>query len=491
VLVVLGSRRCGVSRDATPSPGSATANGTATRSQRAIGHYRIVAEKGTGAFGTVYFADDSRTGRPVAIRLLPRGMTDSAAVAATLRRRARSVIEASQTHPALIRVLEYGNTDDGQVFAVMERAEGRRLSDVLADSSPDVTATLQLAIELGGPLETLHNQGLVHAAVRPDNFVITEHDGVKLLDVELVALRDVPALHRSIVEGSPAAYLAPEQIEGQPASEKSDVYAFGVLLYQMLAGVPPFEASGGEAFVDDPQEAPRLLSQRGLAVPVSAEAALVEALDKVPERRPFMQKVLNQLATDKSASRGGWKRIAVPAAGLIAAVFIGVPVLWSLLVPRPEAHISPFPAAVKSPPIIPAGASGPSTSLPPTVETVPATLELPPRPSAPAPRLPSAGPSITPPSVAIKAIVPPIAGNPAVTPWRPIAPPTARTTAPAEPRIERQAPQPVPLAASVSAPAPAPALPVVARDHDDGDPRAIIDWLLNQRGGSGEPDGSR
>ena len=474
-----------MSRDATPSPGSATANGTATSVHRTIGHYRIGSEKGTGAFGTVYFAEDSRTGRPVAIRLLPRGMTDPAAVAATLRRRARTVIEASQTHPALVGVLEYGATEDGQVFAVMERAEGRRLSDVLADDpTPDVAATLQLALELGGPLETLHNQGLVHAAVRPDNFVITEHAGVKLLDVELVALRDVPALQWLVVEGSPAAYLAPEQIEGQPASEKGDVYAFGVLLYQMLAG-------GEEAFVNDQHEIPRLLSQRGVAVPATVEAALAEALDRVPERRPFMQKVLNQIATNRSASRGRWRRIAVPVAGLIAAAFIGMPVFWSLLAPRPAAHVTPFPAAVSSRPIIPVEASRSSTALQPTVETVAATLELPARPSTPAPSMPSARPSITPPPPAIPVIVPTHAGNPPVTPWRPIAPPTARPSTPPAPRIEREGPQPVPPAATMAAPAPAPALPVAVRDHEDSDPRAIVDWLLNQRGGGGEPDGSR
>jgi serine/threonine protein kinase len=287
-----------------------------------------------------------------------------------------------------------------------------------------------------------------------------------------------------VVEGSPAAYLAPEQIEGQPASEKGDVYAFGVLLYQMLAG-------GEEAFVNDQHEIPRLLSQRGVAVPATVEAALAEALDRVPERRPFMQRVLNQIATNRSASRGRWRRIAVPVAGLIAAVFIGMPVFWSLLAPRPAAHVTPFPAAVSSLPIIPAEAATPSISLQPTVETVPAALELPARPSVPAPSMPSARPSIAPPPLAVPAIVPTIAGNPPVTPWRPIAPPTARPSAPPAPRIEREAPQPVPPAATLAAPAPAPPLPVAVRDHEDSDPRAIIDWLLNRRGGGGEPDGSR
>src|SRR5262245_19886782 len=90
-------------------------------------------EKGSGAFGTVYFAEDFRTGQPVAIRVLPREVTDAPTVAETIQRRAHTVIEASQAHPALVRVLEYGDTDDGHIFPVMERAEGRLLSEVLAE----------------------------------------------------------------------------------------------------------------------------------------------------------------------------------------------------------------------------------------------------------------------------------------------------------------------------------------------------------------------
>jgi serine/threonine protein kinase len=483
------------------SPGPVAANGTAANRHRSIGSYRIVAEKGAGRFGAVYLAEDTRTGRPVAVRLLPRAFADAPTVAETLRRRARTVMEASQTHPALIGVLEYGSTDDGQLFAVMERAEGGRFGDVLAGHRPlDVPAILQRAIEIGGPLETLHNQGLVHAAVRPDNFVIAEDDSVRLLDVELVAIRDVPALQPLVVESSPAVYLAPEQIEGQPASEKSDVYAFGVLLYQMLGGVPPFEGERREeAFDKHRQDTPPPLSQQGLVVPASVEAALVEALDKVPERRPFMQKILNQIATNptsRSTSPGRWKRVAVPMAGLVATVFVGAPVVWSLLA-RPVTLRPPVLRTPVSAPIVPVQA--PATSilpLPPAAEvSLPATLELPARPPTTATRVPSTWPSIPPPA-ARPAPARPADDNPPVTPWRPIAPPPSappvvRAPAPPEPRVERDVPRVVPPPLTAPASVPASAIPVATRDHDDGDPRAIIDWLLNKRGGGGEPDAAR
>src|SRR4029450_8070289 len=171
------------------SPAVARANGLSGAAPGQIGQYRVIAEKCAGAFGTVYHAEDSRTGQPVAIRVLPPEVTDTATVPETIRRRSRTVIEASQAHPSLTGVLEYGSTEDGHVFAVMERVEGRRVRDVLAEPHPievgarrppgrgpawpgrgagggprlsaglaephriEVAAAVQRAIEFGGPIE--------------------------------------------------------------------------------------------------------------------------------------------------------------------------------------------------------------------------------------------------------------------------------------------------------------------------------------------------
>jgi serine/threonine protein kinase len=485
----------------------ARANGLSGAAPGQIGQYRVIAEKCAGAFGTVYHAEDSRTGQPVAIRVLPREVTDTATVAETIRRRSRTVIEASQAHPSLTGVLEYGSTEDGHVFAVMERVEGRRLSDVLAEPHRiEVAAAVQRAIEFGGPIETLHNLGLVHAGVRPSNFVLAPDDSVKLLDVELAALRDVPALQHLIAERSPAAYLAPEQIAGQVVSEKTDVYAFGVLLYEMLSGAPPFEAeSREEAFAKHSQGTPPLLRDRRRGIPIAVEATLAEVLDKIPERRPFMQEVLNQIATDGSAGPRPWKRLAAPAAGLVAAVSIGLLVAWSLLTPRLSAQVEgPPPAAVNRPPAAPSAqietsrpAPAPALELPPPAAPVraaePATdVQRPPLAVAPTP--PPPAPALTPARPTAEPSTPPPAAA-RVTPFRPVtpsAPPPATVAPTAPPRpagaspaaSEGTAVRPqIELSelppASVSAP---PASAVRARDSEEVDPRALIDWLLNKRG---------
>jgi serine/threonine-protein kinase len=504
----------------------ARANGLSGAAPGQIGQYRVIAEKCAGAFGTVYHAEDSRTGQPVAIRVLPREVTDTATVAETIRRRSRTVIEASQAHPSLTGVLEYGSTEDGHVFAVMERVEGRRLSDVLAEPHRiEVAAAVQRAIEFGGPIETLHNLGLVHAGVRPSNFVLAPDDSVKLLDVELAALRDVPALQHLIAERSPAAYLAPEQIAGQLVSEKTDVYAFGVLLYEMLSGVPPFEAeSREEVFAKHSQGTPPLLSDRRRGIPIAVEATLAEVLDKIPERRPFMQEVLNQIATDGSAGPRPWKRLAAPAAGLVAAVSIGLLVAWSLLTPRLSAQVEGPPPAADPPPAAPSAqietsrpAPAPALELPPPAAPVraaePATdVQRP--PLAVAPTAPPPAPALTPARPTAEPSTPPPAAA-RVTPFRPVTPSASppATVAPTAPPRQVAAPvtPPPPAVAPVVPPRPAVAAPaategtavrpqielselppasvsappasaVRAGDSEEVDPRALIDWLLNKRG---------
>jgi serine/threonine-protein kinase len=198
----------------TEAAAPAQPGGGARRAPAQVGRYRLVREQGAGLFGAVWLAQDATTGEPVAVRLFPRELTDVANVAETVRRRARAIVETSRAHPGLVGVYEYGTTEDGRLYAVMDRVDGPRLNQVLAGRGrPDVPAALRLAVEMGGPVETLHNLGLLHGALRPRNFAIS--DGrVTLMDVETIALRECPALQPLVGAQSPAEYLAPEQLQG-------------------------------------------------------------------------------------------------------------------------------------------------------------------------------------------------------------------------------------------------------------------------------------
>src|SRR3989442_542381 len=218
---------------------------------RVQGRYRIVRELGTGAFGSVCLAEDESTGHQVAIRLLPRWLAAPPHAAQAALRRGRSIIAASAAHPGLVRVHEFGELETGRIFAAMEFVEGRRLSEILSGGEPlDISAAIRLALDLGGSVETLHNMGLVHGALRPCNVLVLEDGRVKLMDLELAGLRDARPTDGALVAKPLAEYLSPEQICRAPVTEKADIYSFAVILYGMLCGVPPFQAETRDAVLE-------------------------------------------------------------------------------------------------------------------------------------------------------------------------------------------------------------------------------------------------
>jgi len=365
--------------------------------------YRIVSELGSGPFGTVCLAEDGVTAQRVAIRFLPRLLAAVPSVARAIQSRGRSIVAGSTAHPGLVRVLEVGEVEPGRPFAVMELVEGRRLSAILSGRKPlDVGAARRLAMDLGGSLEALHNLGLVHGALRPRNVMVLSDGRVKLMDMELAGLRHAPALDSVLAARPPEQYLAPEQVRGAPMTEKTDVYAFAVILYEMFYGRPPFEAVPREAVLAKHlPEPPTPLSRRS-AVPASVERIVTQALDKEPELRPWMHEVLNGLWGEASGPATGWKRPAAIAGGAALAASITVLVAWGLLGPRPSA-LSPLaqsvpPPAAQQAPVSPRLTLSPPASAPVTVArtkpavgpATPAAVPPPASPPAPRPLAPSA-----------------------------------------------------------------------------------------------------
>jgi serine/threonine-protein kinase len=437
--------------------------------------YRIVAPLGRGTLGDVSVAEDEVTGERVAVRLLPRELSAEA-----VQRSRRSIIAASASHPAFVRVLDSGETSDGRSFMVMELAEGQGLHEVLAENEQlEIRDALRLAIDLGGAIETLHNLGIVHAALRPCNVRILPQGRVKLLDLEIAGLRAAPELRDLLVEGSPAEYLAPEQVRGAPLSDKTDVYAFGLTLYELLCGAPPFRNSSREAVLSAQlDEAPPRLRRRRRGIPKGVQTLVSRALNKQAEARPFMSNLLNDL--DDAASRPvtSWKRVAAVVGGVLVLASMAVPLVWDVFTPQPDAPRSSTPPAAVTPavPVVPqpsvtttepppadappvpsvtpptAALPAPAATPPPPVPPSPAaTLPAPPAPSAPAVTLPPPPPK---PEVAIP--MPPAPPKPAVTPPAPSAHSRPPVTLPTPPAAAREMP-PAPVASPPAVrPAPSP-----------------------------------
>ena len=414
--------------------------------------YRVISELGSGVFGTVCRAVDERDGHEIAIRFFPRELVDLSRPMATRRRTDlspvdQSIVDASAAHPSLVRVLEFGQAETGQAFAAMELVQGRRLSALLSEGNLEVATALRIAIDLGEAVETLHNLGLVHGALRPGNVMIGGDGRVTLMDVELAAARAAQAVNGILIDEPPPEYLSPEQIRQVRVTGTTDIYSFAVILYEMLCGVPPFQADTREAVLTKHlTETPIPMRQRRRTVPVSVDAVVALALSKVPEPRPPIQTILNRLWEEANRSKTRWKRVHVIIAGGVLATSIAVVVAWSLLAPRPSA----------SPPLV-------LPTPPPVVEQTPIPA-APPTSSA----SPAETPTETSPEKAMPAVIPPSE----VRPTPPSAPPTSPPR-----KVERRAQRPMPQ----TPPSTATERSAVSSNTDDPDPGAMVDWILEQR----------
>ena len=219
---------------------------------REVGAYRILSLLGVGGMGEVYRARDTKLGRDVAIKILPRLFTSDPGRLARFEREAR--VLASLNHPHIGAI--YGLEDvDGVRALVLELVDGETLADRIARGPIPLNETLSIARQMADALEAAHEKGIVHRDLKPPNIKITPDGVVKVLDFGLakaasgdaapVDLTQSPTptvggTQEGIILGT-AAYMSPEQARGQTADKRADVWAFGVVLYEMLTGRQAFE----------------------------------------------------------------------------------------------------------------------------------------------------------------------------------------------------------------------------------------------------------
>jgi serine/threonine-protein kinase len=224
-----------------------------------LGPYEIVAPLGAGGMGEVYRARDTRLDRSVAIKVLPSVLAADAQFRERFEREARAI--SALTHPHICTLHDVGE-HDGSAFLVMEYLEGETLASRLGRRQLQVDEALSLAIQIADALDAAHRRGIVHRDLKPANVVVTK-TGAKLLDFGL-AKGVTPAATFSGVSIAPTRqqdltaqgsivgtlqYMAPEQIEGQEADVRTDIFAFGVLLYEMLTGKKAFEGNSQASLI--------------------------------------------------------------------------------------------------------------------------------------------------------------------------------------------------------------------------------------------------
>ncbi len=257
------------------------------------GKYRVEGTLGAGGMGTVYLAADMRLQRQVALKVIRGDLLADAVTAERFRREALAV--ARLRHPNIVTVYDYNDAEGVGAYLVMELLDGRSLRGELADRDRlDVREALDLMAPVCEAVGAAHRAGVIHRDLKPDNIFVERRDGataVKVLDFGIAKLSEAsPFAAGALTTGGVAigtpAYMSPEQCRGESADERSDVYALGCMLYEMVTGRAPFPSSNAVAVLyDHVNTAPRRPSDLVPGIATSLDEALVRALAKAPNER--------------------------------------------------------------------------------------------------------------------------------------------------------------------------------------------------------------
>jgi ABC-type oligopeptide transport system substrate-binding subunit len=245
-----------------------------------LNRYYLEAELGRGGMGVVYRAQDTLLNRPVAVKLLSAGSLGTEG-------RQRLLIEAQAAarlnHPNIVNVYDV-NESDGVPFIVMELAAGNTLRDAQPATMEEVIA---IARQVTAALEHAHASGILHRDLKLENIVLSDSRMVKLMDFGLARISDAARLTQEGMLMGTFSYLSPELIQGDPASPQSDLYALGVMLYELAAGRAPFAGDTLVAVLSQHLHAPVIPpSTFNPAVPPRLDALIVNLLSKNPAERP-------------------------------------------------------------------------------------------------------------------------------------------------------------------------------------------------------------
>jgi serine/threonine-protein kinase len=255
---------------------------------RAIGGHYVISQKiGAGGFGTVYRARHEVLGRDVAIKFLNPDLAVDPTNRSRFLREAKAANRIDHEH--IIDITDYGETDDGLVYLVMELLEGKPLAVELAKGPIALSRAVEITTQIASALARAHELDVIHRDIKPDNIYLVDGQGrrdyVKLLDFGLAHMKgELRLTATGAVFGTPE-YMAPEQARGAPLTFSADLYSVGCVLFQMLTGQLPFQGTTPDLILKHMREPPPLPSTRARGIPESLDELVRKLMDKDPKKR--------------------------------------------------------------------------------------------------------------------------------------------------------------------------------------------------------------